>query len=82
MSMGRSSSGRVVEMLVFGGKVLVYWCVFLGLLEVVDWVATNQGATRALDGIAMMTTAVLFGLSTLGVRLAIGRITRTVKKEE
>lgn len=74
-SRGRTRA-HVVDYIVVGGKVMLYWSIFLALLEVIDWFGASQSAARAMDLVAMVATAVLFGLSTIGVRLALGRIAR------
>lgn len=68
--------GAVVDYLVIGGKVMLFWSVFLALLEVIDWFGATRAEARAMDVVAMIATVVLFGLSTIGVRLAVGRLAR------
>ncbi|MCY0877298.1 MAG: hypothetical protein OWT28_13650 [Firmicutes bacterium] len=66
----------VVNMLHIGSKLMVFWSVFLGLLEFISFWGATQVVSKELDVLAMMITACLFLLSTVGVRAALRLLER------
>lgn len=70
----------VANMLQVGSKLMVFWSVFLAVLEVVSYFGATKYASKALDVIAMGFTVILFVMGTLGVRLALQSIERMQAK--
>lgn len=74
---GLQSKGRVLDLIQIGGKLMLYWSVFLILLEIVTYFGATKVTAKALDLVALAVSFLLMLLSTLGV----GMVTRILSGE-
>ncbi len=67
----REGDDNRIEAIWTGGKLMVYWSVFLYILEIVAFFGATKPASRIVDGIAFVFTSVLFLLGTKGAGFVI-----------
>jgi hypothetical protein len=72
----RRSIVQTRDLLTVMGRLMVLWCVFLFVLEGVDWLGVTKASLRLLDEVAMAATAALLLAATLGVGAAVRFIDR------
>ncbi|MCY0870164.1 MAG: hypothetical protein OWT27_06205 [Firmicutes bacterium] len=79
MAMQTTRREQTVFMIHVGGKILFFWTIFLFLIEVVTFFGATSAGAKGLDVVAFALTAVMLGLSTLGVRWSIALINRVAR---
>ena len=78
----REDGDNRIEAIWTGGKLMVYWSVFLCLMEIVAFFGATKPASRLVDGIAFVFTSVLFLLGTKGAGLVIRVLQRGARVGE
>lgn len=64
-------TSRVLEAIHIASRLMVFWSVFLGMLELVTLFAATKPMSRDLDLCALSLTIVLFAMGTWGVKIAL-----------